>query len=94
MTEKIKTLTHQLEKTQSDEKAAKDIANKVLSEQDKIRDQYEAQITDLQDKYTERDSLLSTTLEDLNEQTTRLNDIKEDIEQAEEAIRVYRDRIS
>jgi chromosome segregation ATPase len=94
LTEKIKTLTHQLEKTQSDEKAAKDIANKVLSEQDKIRDQYEAQITDLQDKYTERDSLLSTTLEDLNEQTTRLNDIKEDIEQAEEAIRVYRDRIS
>jgi len=33
-------------------------------------------------------------LADYNDQTDKMNEIRDDIEQAEEAIRVYRDRIA
>jgi peptidoglycan hydrolase CwlO-like protein len=38
--------------------------------------------------------MLENTLADFNDQSERLNEIKDDIEQAEEAIRVYRERIA
>ena len=40
-----------------------------------------------------KDANFEETLAELNDQTSKLNDIRDDIEQAEEAIRVYRDRI-
>jgi len=43
---------------------------------------------------SERDESLQSTVEALNETSAKLNEIRDDIEQAEEAIRVYRERIA
>ena len=82
--------------TQSDQQAkeAHESATRLKDQLQGISIKYEEKIQSIHDQVQDKDKLLEQTLADYNDQTDKMNEIRDDIEQAEEAIRVYRDRIS
>lgn len=94
LTDKVSDLTTMLEDLSGDKKRLQELYQKTKTALEESDQKHEAKVASLLRQMQEKDETLESTVEALNETSARLNEIRDDIEQAEEAIRVYRERIA